>query len=66
MSYISVVLFCRYANHICISHTTRTNYEDECDSPPTISTPYILANFSFGEEHIGLVFIMISHMHVHK
>jgi hypothetical protein len=29
--HISVVLFCRYANHVCISYTARTNYGDECD-----------------------------------
>jgi hypothetical protein len=29
--HISTVLFYRYANHICVSYTTRTNYGDECD-----------------------------------
>jgi hypothetical protein len=29
--HISIVLFYRYANHICVSYTTRTNYGDECD-----------------------------------
>jgi hypothetical protein len=41
--HISIVLFCRYANHVCISHTTRTNSGDECDLPPIISTPYIFS-----------------------
>jgi hypothetical protein len=29
--HISIVLFCRYANHICVSYTVRTNYGDKCD-----------------------------------
>jgi hypothetical protein len=66
MSFISVVLFYRYANHNSISHTARTNYRDECDSLPTIRTSYILANFSFGEEHIGQTFVIISHMHMNE
>jgi hypothetical protein len=45
--HISTVLFCRYANHICASHTVKTNYWDECDLPPTICTSYI-----FGESFI--------------
>jgi hypothetical protein len=36
-----IVLFYRYANHVCVSHTTRTNYGDECDLPPTMRTPSI-------------------------
>jgi hypothetical protein len=34
--HIYIVLFYKYANHICISHTAKTNYGDECDLPPTI------------------------------
>jgi hypothetical protein len=29
--HISIVLFCRYANQVCVSYTARTNYKDECD-----------------------------------
>jgi hypothetical protein len=39
--YISIVLFCRFANHICISHTARANYWDECDLLSSICTPSI-------------------------
>jgi hypothetical protein len=34
-------VFCRYANHIYVSHTARTNYGDECDLPPIIHMPSI-------------------------
>jgi hypothetical protein len=40
MSYISM-FFYRYANHVHVSHTIRTNYGDECDLPSTIRTPTI-------------------------
>jgi hypothetical protein len=39
--HISIVLFCKYANLIYISHITRTNYGDECDLSPIIRTPFI-------------------------
>jgi hypothetical protein len=42
--YISIVLFYRYANHVCVSHTARTNYRDECKLPLTMHTSSI-----FGE-----------------
>jgi hypothetical protein len=29
--YISIVLFDRYTNHVCISDAATTNYGDECD-----------------------------------
>jgi hypothetical protein len=64
--YMSIELFCRYANHVCVSHTTRTNYGDECDLPPIIRTPSIFGKISFGKEHIGLAFVMVLHMHVYK
>jgi hypothetical protein len=52
--HIYIILLCRYANHVCISHTARTNYGDECDLPPTINTPSIFGkSFLFGEERIG-------------
>jgi hypothetical protein len=41
MSYICV-FFYRYANHVYVSHTTGTNYGDECNLPPIIHTPYTL------------------------
>jgi hypothetical protein len=63
MSYVYIVVFRRYANHVCVSHTNRTNYRDECDLPSIICTPSIFGkSFPFGEEHI----VMILHMHVHK
>jgi hypothetical protein len=40
--YISV-FFYRYANHVCVNHTVRTNHRDECDLPPTIRTPTIFS-----------------------
>jgi hypothetical protein len=42
--HISIMLFYRYTKHVCISHTARTNYGDECDLPPIIRMSYI-----FGE-----------------
>jgi hypothetical protein len=41
---IYIVLFCRYANYIYVSYIVRTNYEDECDLPPTIHTPSIFGD----------------------
>jgi hypothetical protein len=41
MSYISIMLFYRYANYVCVSYTARTNYEDECDLSLSIRTPTI-------------------------
>jgi hypothetical protein len=41
LCHISNVLFYRYANHVSISHTSRANYEDECDLPPTMRMPSI-------------------------
>jgi hypothetical protein len=65
--HISIVLFCKYTNHVSVSHTARTNYGDECDLPPTIRMPSIFGKKnSFGEERIGLVFVMILHMHVYE
>jgi hypothetical protein len=49
--YIFIVLFCRYTNHVSVSHNA--NHGDECELPPTISTSLICGkNFSFGEEQI--------------
>jgi hypothetical protein len=42
--YITIVLLCRYANHVCISYTTRTNYGNESNLPLTIHTPSIFGN----------------------
>jgi hypothetical protein len=39
--YISIVVLCRYANHVCVSYTARTNYENESDLPPTTRSPSI-------------------------
>jgi hypothetical protein len=36
--------FYRYANHVCVSHSVRTNHGDEWDLPPTTRAPSI-----FGE-----------------
>jgi hypothetical protein len=41
MYVIYIMFFYRYANHVCVSQTARTNYEDECDLPPIIRTPSI-------------------------
>jgi hypothetical protein len=35
------VFFYRYANHVCVSHSARTNNGDECKLPPTIHTQAI-------------------------
>jgi hypothetical protein len=57
MYVIDTCVFCRYANHVCVSHTTRTNHGDECDFPPIIRTPSIVdKSFSFGEERVGLAY----------
>jgi hypothetical protein len=65
--HISIVLFCGYANHICISHTARINYEDECDSPPTIRTLFIFGKKILLMRNIyGRYFAMNLHFHVHK
>jgi hypothetical protein len=65
--HIFIMLFCRYANHICISHTARTNYGDECDLPLTMHTPSIFGkSFVFVRNVYGRYIIMILHMHVHK
>jgi hypothetical protein len=56
MSYIYVI-FCMYANHVCVSHTVKINHEGECDLPSTIHTTSIFGkSFSFGEEHIGTIY----------
>jgi hypothetical protein len=67
MYVIYIVLFCRYTNHVCLSHSTRTNHGNECDLPPTIRTPYIFDKSFFlvrniYDQHI----VMILHKHVHK
>jgi hypothetical protein len=61
-----IVLFCRYANHDYVSHTARTDYGDKCDCHRLYVCLIYWANFSFGEEHIGLIYVMILHMHVHE
>jgi hypothetical protein len=62
-----IVLFCRYTNHVCISHSARTNHRDACDLPPTIHTPYIFDKVfllvrNIYDRHI----IMILNKQVHK
>jgi hypothetical protein len=44
--YISVI-FCRYANHDCVSHTIRINHRDECD----FATDYTYAITALGLAH---------------
>jgi hypothetical protein len=41
MYVIYIMFFCRYTNHVCVSHSARTNHGDEYDLPPTIRTLYI-------------------------
>jgi hypothetical protein len=65
--HISIVLFCKYTNHICVCHTGRTNYGDGRDLPPTIRMSSIfdktfLLVRNIYDQHI----IMILHMHVNK
>jgi hypothetical protein len=62
-----IMFFCRYTNHVCISHSSRTNHGDECDLPPTIHTPYIFGKAfllvrNIYDRHI----IMILNKQVHK
>jgi hypothetical protein len=45
--HMSIVLFYRYANQVCVSHTGRTNYGDECDLLPIIRTSSILVKLFF-------------------
>jgi hypothetical protein len=57
--------FCRYANHIYVSHAARTNYGDECDSATDYT--YAIYNwraFSLGEECIGPSCCMASYIHI--
>jgi hypothetical protein len=61
------VFFCRYANHVYVSHSVKTNYEDEYDLPPTIHTTSIFGKaFILVGNVYDRYFIMILHMHVHK
>jgi hypothetical protein len=61
------MLFCRYANHICVSHTARTNYVDEYNLPPIIRTPSIFGKaFLLVRNVYDRHFVMIMHMHVYK
>jgi hypothetical protein len=41
MYVIYIMFFCRHTNHVCVSHSARTNHGDEYDLPPTIRTLYI-------------------------
>jgi hypothetical protein len=66
MYIIYIVLFCRYNSHICVSHSVRTNYGDECDLLPTIRTPSIFDTIFFSEERVGPTFVIILHTHVHE
>jgi hypothetical protein len=67
MYFIYIVLFCRYTNHVCVSRSTRTNHEDECDMPPTIRMPYIFGKaFLLMRNIYDQYIIMIMHKHVHK
>jgi hypothetical protein len=51
MYVIYIVLFCRYTNHISVSHFVRATQGDGCELPPTMHTPPICGkSFSFGEE----------------
>jgi hypothetical protein len=51
---ISILLFCRYANHVSISRIIGVNHGDECNSPSTMRTSSICGkSFSFVEERLG-------------
>jgi hypothetical protein len=39
--HIYLSFFCRYNNHVCVSHAIRNNYGDECELPPTMRMPSI-------------------------
>jgi hypothetical protein len=52
-------VFCRYANHICVSLSVRTDYGDECDCHRLYVCLIYWAKFSVGEEHIGSTYCMI-------
>jgi hypothetical protein len=53
MYVIYIMFFCRYANHIFVSHIVRTNHRYECELPPIMRTPPICGkSFSFGGEQI--------------
>jgi hypothetical protein len=59
------VLFYRHTNHVCVSHSAKTNHGDECDCDRLYVRLIYWASFSFSEEWIGLTHDMILHMHVH-
>jgi hypothetical protein len=54
--YISIVLFYRYTNHVCVSHTARTYYGMSVTCHRLYVRHLYLAKCFFGEERIGPAF----------